>query len=128
MKINKEYKYLFIYKTTNLINGKIYVGYHRTNDLNDGYIGNGIFKQIHATAKRIYFHNAVRFYGYENFKREIIEDNILTLKELKQREIFWIKELNSTDTKIGYNMTKGGDSGEVCRSQDTKNKIRDSWT
>ena len=35
-----------VYKTTNLINGKIYVGVHRTNpDIFDGYIGCGVTKK-----------------------------------------------------------------------------------
>lgn len=38
-------KYI-VYKTTNLINNKIYVGVHRTNpDINDGYIGCGVTKK-----------------------------------------------------------------------------------
>lgn len=56
-----EYKYHIIYKTTNLINGKIYVGMHSTDNLNDGYLGSGwILKQ------------AIKKYGKENFKREVL--------------------------------------------------------
>ena len=33
--------YYFIYRTTNLINGKYYIGQHHTEDLNDGYLGSG---------------------------------------------------------------------------------------
>lgn len=34
-------KYHFLYKTTNLLNSKVYYGMHSTNDLNDGYLGSG---------------------------------------------------------------------------------------
>ena len=50
-----------VYKTTNLVNNKIYVGIHSTNDLNDGYLGSG--------SK---FLEAVKKYGKINFKREIL--------------------------------------------------------
>lgn len=40
-----EYKYHIIHKTTNLINGKIYVGMHSTDNLNDGYLGMGVENQ-----------------------------------------------------------------------------------
>lgn len=103
-------KYLFIYKTTNLINGKIYIGRHETNNLEDGYIGFGIYSQLNATLD-VLFHRAVRKYGYENFKCEVLEDNILTFEELKKREIFWIAELHSQDRKVGYNINPSGDGG-----------------
>jgi group I intron endonuclease len=58
----KEKKYHFIYKTTNLINGKFYVGMHSTNDLNDGYLGSG---------NRL--RRSIRRNGKDNFKLEILE-------------------------------------------------------
>jgi group I intron endonuclease len=58
----KEKKYHFIYKTTNLKNGKFYVGMHSTNDLNDGYLGSG---------DRL--RRSIRRNGKDNFKLEILE-------------------------------------------------------
>ena len=53
--------YYTIYKTTNLINGKIYIGKHQTSNLNDSYLGSG--KGIK---------NAVKKYGRENFRKDIL--------------------------------------------------------
>jgi hypothetical protein len=95
-----NYKYYFIYKTTNIVNGKIYVGQHRTNTIEDGYIGCGI-KRMSQSNGKTYFHKAVHKYGYENFKREILEfcDNF---EQLCEKEIFWINHLNAV--KVGYNV------------------------
>jgi len=88
---------MIIYKTTNLVNGKIYVGQSKYN--NPRYYGSG---------KRLAL--AIDKYGIENFKREIIEE-CNTQDELNEREKYWIKELNCRDRSIGYNITAGGDGG-----------------
>jgi group I intron endonuclease len=82
-----------IYKITNLINGKIYVGQSRYN--NENYFGSG-----HNITR------AISKYGKENFKKEILEH--CTVESLCDREVFWIKELNATDISIGYNLHVGG--------------------
>lgn len=84
-----------IYKTTNNINGKIYIGKNKTNNKN--YLGSGIVLK-----------QAIKKYGKENFSKEILEE-CDTFQLLNEREIYWILFYNSIDPKIGYNRSKGGD-------------------
>lgn len=102
-------KYI-VYKTTNLINNKIYVGVHRTNpDINDGYIGCGVTKK--DKKKNIKgFPKAVAKYGYENFKRETLfeypdTEEGMKLAYAKEAEIVTIEFVKRKDT---YNLTVGG--------------------
>lgn len=89
------YSTMYIYKVTNLLNNKIYVGCCvRTPEKSIDYFGSG--KIIKA---------AIRKYGKKNFSKEILEKNIATYELLYEREIFWIKEL---DAKSGYNLSAGG--------------------
>lgn len=71
-----------------------------------------------------YFLNAILKYGRESFKVEEI-DFAYTIEELKEKEINYIKLLNSTDRKIGYNISLGGDGTPgVLKSAETREKIR----
>lgn len=57
----REYKHHIVYKTTNLVNNKIYVGIHSTDNVNDRYLGSGwILKQ------------AIKKYGKSKFVKEIL--------------------------------------------------------
>lgn len=62
--------YHYVYETTNLINGKKYIGKHSTRRLDDGYIGCGVTSQ--KSADRLSktssgFPSAIVKYGYKNF-------------------------------------------------------------
>lgn len=86
-----------IYKVTNKVNGKVYIG--QSVDIGRRW-------RTHMTAKDdIYFHKAIQKYGVENFEWEVIEQ--CKKKDLDEREIYWIEYYDSFNK--GYNCTKGGD-------------------
>ncbi len=84
---------MIVYQTTNLINGKIYIG--QDSKGRKGYLGAGK-----------YLLYAIKKYGKENFKKETLE-RCLTKEELSEREIYWIKKLSSK-VPNGYNIADGG--------------------
>lgn len=86
---------MIVYKTTNLKNGKFYIGQDTKN--NPEYLGSGKLIQ-----------KAIQKYGKENFIKEILVE-VSTQKELNEMEIYWIDKLNSTDKNIGYNIMPGGE-------------------
>jgi hypothetical protein len=70
-------KYNFTYQTKNTLNGKTYIGVHSTNNINDGYIGNGIKSKASCDSQikrgnSNKFVRAVNKYGYSNFKMEVL--------------------------------------------------------
>lgn len=91
-------KYYGIYKITNLLNGKMYIGKHITSDIDDGYMGSGLV-----------IRRAIEKYGIENFRKEWLafcEDE----EELNYVERMLVDEtwLARSDT---YNLNLGGDGG-----------------
>jgi group I intron endonuclease len=100
---------MIIYKTTNLINNKIYIGKDKHNNLK--YLGSGIAIK-----------SAIEKYGKNNFKKEIIEecfDNDI----LNEKEKYWINKFNSTNRKIGYNIAYGGEGGDTISNNLRKDTI-----
>lgn len=91
----------FIYKITNLINQKVYIGQtSRTIDIR--------WQQHLELSKtgETHLYRAMRKYGIENFSIEQVEETSL----LNEREIFWIDYYKSFEK--GYNMTLGGEGGK----------------
>ena len=94
-----------IYKHTNKINGKCYIGQTCRKNPNERW-NNG--KGYNGTI----FAKAIEKYGWDNFEHEIIEDGILSEEEANEREMYWIEYYNSyagVSGGNGYNMTRGGD-------------------
>lgn len=105
-------KYGIIYKATNLLNNKVYVG--RTL----WTLQKRIRRHIEDSKNpKWYFHEEIAEYGIANFKFEVIEDNVPE-NQLDDREIFWIAKLDTfyLNNPLGYNMTTGGqNSGGMKR-------------
>lgn len=97
---------MIIYKATNKINGKVYIGQTiRTLKVRIN---------CHLRANSHYpFGNALRKYGIENFDIKVI-DEALTKEELNEKEIYWIKFYDcQRSSGHGYNITAGGDDNPM---------------
>ena len=95
-----------IYKITNIINKKIYIGQTIRPEPErwQQHVWNAINNKDNQDCP--YLCKAIRKYGKENFIREILEE--IPNDQLNKREIFWIDFFNSTNKDIGYNLSKGG--------------------
>jgi len=98
-----------IYKTTNCINGKIYIGKYEGS--RETYLGSGT-----------YLRRAILKHGRDNFKRTTI-DFAENRQDLNRKEKFWISFFNAKDRTIGYNITEGGDGFTGQHSEESKKKI-----
>lgn len=105
--------YGYIYKTTNSLNNKIYIGQKKSEKfLGENYLGSGK-----------YLKHAIDKYGKENFIVEMI-DTAESRNELSELEIYYIAKYNSTDQNIGYNIARGGiGGGEVYVNNGIKNEF-----
>jgi group I intron endonuclease len=107
--------YGIVYKITNKLNGKVYIG-------QTIYSLERRWQQHISKARRdshYLFHNAIRKYGIDSFDLEELE-SCDTCDSLNDCEIHWIKELN-TLSPFGYNLVTGGKSGTP--SEDTRKKM-----
>lgn len=95
-----------IYKITNLINNKIYIG--QSIDIEKRYKNHIYFSKNPSSREyNTPIHAALRYYGENNFKIEILEK--CKKEELDEREIYYINKFSSNNREIGYNLTNGGD-------------------
>lgn len=92
-----------IYKITNKINNKCYIGQTRQNVQDRWYQHRG-HKSTNNAELRMVIKRAIHKYGVENFNFEVIEECPEEL--LNEREIYWISYFDSY--RNGYNSTLGG--------------------
>lgn len=109
---------MYIYKITNKINKKIYIG--KTND-----IEKRIKKHLRCVKNKVnrYLYDAINYYSWENFDVEIIEE--CADEKANEKEKFYIQLNKSNLHEFGYNMTNGGDGGNTLKnwSNDNKKKL-----
>lgn len=88
--------YGYIYKTTNTVNGKIYIGQHKSEKFDYSYIGSGkVFK------------SAVRSYGGEKFVCEVL-CWCVSKEQMDDMEKYYIREYGAKNRDVGYNIADGG--------------------
>ena len=109
-------KTYYIYKYTNTVNNKIYIG--QCFNIKSR-------KKSHKSSAKInsdscpLFYRAIRAHGYDSFTFEIIEEIYTDQAGIDEREIFWIKELDARNAEVGYNLAKGGSGRGGINNTDT---------
>jgi group I intron endonuclease len=112
---------MVIYKTTNKINGKSYIGQTTWSLDKRKY-----FHIYNALSKRdnIYFHKAIRKYSEENFIWEVIT-KCNSLEELNKAEVEMIEKYNTFEN--GYNLSLGGSSNAGYKhSEESRQKMSEA--
>lgn len=94
-----------IYKITNLVNGKIYVGQTSSRPQKRW---NEHCCAARKKSPKLAIHRAMAKYGFGNFAMEVI-DSAQLQEELNDKEKIWIVKLNSNKLGHGYNLTAGGE-------------------
>jgi len=100
----------YIYKTTNLVNNKCYIGKHESSEYDQKYFGSGKILR-----------RSIDKYGIHNFVNEII-DTADTYEELNDKEKYYIAKYKELYGKDCYNIASGGDGGDVFKYQTSEEK------
>ncbi len=107
-----KYTYNYLYRITNNINGKFYIGIHSTNNLNDNYFGSGTLIK-----------KAIQKYGINNFTKEILEFKN-SREEIKNLEKKVVND-ELLNNPLCYNIQRGGGGGQ---SVEMAKKHREKWS
>ena len=104
--------YGYIYLTTNLINGKKYIGQHKASKISESYKGSG--KLIRSAFKK---------YGKSNFSTVILRE-CSSIEEMNESERFYIKLYDAVNSEDFYNILPGGQSTKEVDSRVRDNLIK----
>ena len=106
----------YIYRITNLVNTKTYIGQHKYQDLSDYYMGSGKILKL-----------AIKKHGVENFKKEILVFNISKKEHADLLEkTFIAAEREKVGAENCYNIADGGGGNTGHLSEETKKKISEA--
>ena len=110
----------FIYKITNKVNGKSYIG-QTIQNVKERFYQHCATKCSQAILNMV-IHKAINKYGKSNFTIEVIEEVEST--NLNDRERYWIRYYDSYNN--GYNSTEGGQDGiKLFKNLDTESIVRE---
>jgi len=105
---------MIIYKITNKINGKVYIGQTIKS------LSSRFKTHLNEKYQKFAIHRAIEKYGKENF--DIVQiDSAVTKEDLNKKEIYWISFYNSMNKDFGYNLKEGGNSSVLC--EESRKKI-----
>lgn len=112
-----EKKFSGIYKITNKINGKVYIG--KTVNFQRRYNAyKGGFKKKDIRKINQYFMNAIEKYLPENFTFEVVE--VCEISRLSEKELHWIVVTRSTEKEFGYNLRMDSSTGMITHPSTSK--------
>ena len=120
-----------VYCTTCKINGKIYIGVHKTENPNvfDGYIGNGLKIGYNIKNPKTAFQHAVKKYGYSNFVRNTLfvfdneEEAYLKEKEIVTLEFIRQKDNYNTSNKLDVTNYRTSKHSEIYQYDENGNLL-----
>lgn len=132
MQLNNLEVYGVIYKITNNINNKVYIGqttrsfdrryYHSGTPIEKVYKYHVYYKSKGKSYNK-HLLGAIEKYGFDNFSINKVFDVAFSKEELDIKEKSWIAIFNSNNSNYGYNFTTGGQENSKI-NEETKNKIR----
>jgi group I intron endonuclease len=114
----KEDRRWCVYMHTNKVNGKKYIGQTVLS-----HNPNRRWKNGCGYKNNQHFYSAILKYGWDNFNHDILFDN-LTTEEADQIEEYLIRDMDTTNPELGYNLTFGGNAN--VPSEEAKQKMRDN--
>ena len=128
--MNRKEKVCGIYKITNLINGKCYIGKAKNIYKRFWSHKNNAEKTLPDRRSSPLLFYAIKKYHIDNFKFEILEETVLDEDILKERELYWMDYYNSYENCCGYNLRRDSSTNMIVHkktSEKISNRLKLEW-